>query len=170
MKKEAQTGHTGFGFLLVNLMKVSLIIFVCTSNTCRSPMAEQFGTEWLVDKKLEGQYKIISRGLTDRYEPPNSVASANAVYTLSENYCLDLSQHRSALLSSDEVDEAYLIIGVTQSHRDQIVVQFPNSSGKVQCLNSDVGDPWHASVAVYSACAHVMKRLVHEILTQLIES
>lgn len=149
---------------------VPLIIFVCTSNTCRSPMAEHFASAWLVDKSLQGRYKVVSRGLTDRYEPPNSPASSNAVHVLAKDFSLDLSPHRSSLLSSDEVDNAYLIIGVTQSHKSQIVNRFPNSLGKVHCFNADVPDPWHASIEVYSVCAHLMQRLVYEILTQLISS
>jgi protein-tyrosine-phosphatase len=147
---------------------VALIIFVCTSNTCRSPMAEHFASAWLVDKNLQGQYKIISRGLTDKYEPPNSPASPHAVDVLAKDFSLDLSPHRSSLLSSDDVNEAYLIIGVTQSHKSQVIYNFPNSLGKVHSFNANVPDPWHATLEVYSACAHLMRRLVYEILTQLI--
>lgn len=149
---------------------VPLIIFVCTSNTCRSPMAEQFASAWLVENNLRGQYKIVSRGLTDRYEPPNSPASPHAVHVLANDFSLDLSPHFSSLLSSSEINDAHLIIGVTQSHKRQIVNNFPNAVGKVHCLNADVPDPWHATIEVYSDCAHLMQRLVYEILTQLTTS
>jgi protein-tyrosine-phosphatase len=131
-------------------------------------MAEHFASAWLVDKNLQGQYKIISRGLTDRYDPLNSPASPNAVDVLAKDFSLDLSPHRSSLLSSDEVNDAYLIIGVTQSHKSQIINNFPNSLGKVHCFNANVPDPWHATIEVYRACAHMMRPLVNVILTQLI--
>ena len=50
-------------------------IFVCTSNTCRSPMAEQFANAWLDKNNCRGQYCFISRALSNAYEPENSPAS-----------------------------------------------------------------------------------------------
>jgi protein-tyrosine-phosphatase len=150
-------------------MVTSLIIFVCTSNTCRSPMAEQFAKSWLSQNNLSTQHHlVISRALSDKYEPPNSEASYNGIKVLAEDYSLDLSYHRSAMLSHKDVETATYIIGVTQSHAKSIQDMFPSSIGKVYTLQSDIPDPWHSSIEVYRTCALKMEPLVYEILIQLI--
>lgn len=92
-----------------------LLIFVCTSSTCRSPMAEQFGIRFLKQHNLTSDYTIISRSLTDKYETPGSPASAPGIEVLMEDYGLDMKEHRSCLLKNSDVDEAHAIIGVSQS-------------------------------------------------------
>ena len=44
------------------------IIYICTSNVCRSPVAEALAKAYLEENKIEG-VEVVSRGLTDRYEP-----------------------------------------------------------------------------------------------------
>ena len=125
-------------------------------------MAEQFAKAWLAQKSLE--YRVISRALTDRYEPPNSRASSHSVQILAEDFSLDLRSHRSALLTAAEVEDAQLIIGVTESHVQTIKQRFPAATGKVYSFGSDVPDPWHASIGVYRDCARKMEPLVHNVL------
>ena len=144
------------------------IIFVCTSNTCRSPMAEEFAGSWLIDRNLQSKYRVISRGLTDQYEPPNSPASAFGIQVLHDDFALDLQNHRSAMLSSQDIKDAHIIIGVTQSHMRVINQKYPESAGKVHSLRADVSDPWHASLDTYKQCAHQMKPLVYEALDSLL--
>lgn len=141
-----------------------LIVFVCTSNTCRSPMAELFGGSWLIDRNLQSKYRVASRALTDQYEPPNSPASAHGIQILRDEYDLDLRNHRSAMLTSQDVADAHIIIGVTQSHVRVINQKYPESYGKVHGLGIDVSDPWHASLEAYNLCAHQLKPLVYDAL------
>ena len=144
------------------------IIFVCTSNTCRSPMAEKFAGSWLIDRNLQSKYRVISRGLTDQYEPLNSPASLHGIEVLLDEFALDLQNHRSVLLTSQDIKDAYIIIGVTQSHVRAISQKYPQSAGKVHSLHADVSDPWHASLDTYRLCAYQMKPLVYEALGSLI--
>lgn len=148
-----------------------LIIFVCTSNTCRSPMAEQFGKHWLDTNGLSDQFKVISRGITEDYEPENSPASENGKIILQEDYNLDLEAHRSSILTIQEANEAYAIIGVTSSHKRYILQLFPSiDERKCQSLDVDVHDPWHQSIQVYRRCASILKPLVENKMEQLTSS
>ena len=147
---------------------VSLIIFVCTSNTCRSPMAEQFAVQWLIQNNLTTEYQIISRALTEKYEPQNSPASSHSIQILADEFALDLNFHRSSMLSAKEVDDAQIIIGVTTAHVEKILRTFPSSIGKVFSFDSDISDPWHASLAEYRVCAQTMKPLVYQILDRIL--
>ena len=83
---------------------------------------------------------------------------------------MDLNNHRSALLTAEDVEAATLIVGVTRSHVATVESRFPSSKGKIFSLSSDVPDPWHQSMAVYRQCAAVMKPLVYEILSEKLDN
>ena len=131
-------------------------------------MAEQFAFQWLTQNNLTTKFQIISRALTDKYEPQNSSASLHSILVLADEFSIDLRHHRSSMLSSQEVDDAQIIIGVTGSHVETIQQRFPSSKGKVYTFSSDVPDPWHASLAAYRDCAHRIKPLVYETLDRLL--
>ena len=131
-------------------------------------MAEQFAFQWLTQNNLTTKFQIISRALTDKYEPPNSPASSHSILVLADDFSIDLRHHRSSILSSQEVDDAQIIIGVTGSHVETIRQRFPSSNGKAYTFSRDIHDPWHASLAVYRECAHKMKPLVYETLDHLL--
>lgn len=132
-------------------------------------MAELFANSWLRDKNLSEKFNVISRALSDSYEPPNSVASSNGVKILKDDFLLDLSLHRSSMLLFKEIEQAQFIIGVTSAHAKKIQDLFPEFKNKVHSLQSDVPDPWHAPIEVYRSCAHGLKPLVYEILSRLLD-
>jgi protein-tyrosine-phosphatase len=131
-------------------------------------MAELFAVTWLKNNNLSEKFKVVSRALSDEYEPPNSVASYNGVQILREEFSLDLTLHRSSVLTSKDVEQAELIIGVTSTHAIKVQDLFPLFKNKVYSLRSDVPDPWHSSIDVYRSCAHTIKPLVYEILGRLL--
>ena len=119
-----------------------LIVFVCTGNVCRSPMAEYL-LRGRLDEGLD--WRVASAGLSAVDGMP---ASRAAVTILAERH-IDLGPHRSRSLGGDLVDAADLIVVMTASHRDQMRAMFPGSEGKVSLLksfdpaavNEDVLDP-----------------------------
>ena len=62
---------------------------------------------------------------------------------------LDLGNHRSVMLSSQDVNDAHLMIGVTKSHVRSIIEKYPTATLKVDSFSSDVPDPWHSPIEVY---------------------
>jgi protein-tyrosine-phosphatase len=67
-------------------MPFVLVVFVCVSNTCRSPMAEYICRQKLQKIGLENQIQVISRSLCTDYEPENSPASPQGVQVLLRLY------------------------------------------------------------------------------------
>jgi len=143
-----------------------LLIFVCTSNTCRSPMAEGLSKKFNIDK-LNNKYNIISRALTDAYEPENSIASLNSYETMKNDFNIDISNHRSKLLDDNDVNQAYKIIGVTQGHYNEIVKRYPNQINKVTKLQKDIPDPWHQSIEIYKKTAIIMNEQINDIMNKI---
>lgn len=54
---------------------MKLIIFVCVSNTCRSPMCEYLMRDKIAKSGLSNEFKVVSRSLSENYEPQNSPAN-----------------------------------------------------------------------------------------------
>jgi protein-tyrosine-phosphatase len=126
------------------------LIFVCTGNTCRSPMAEG------LLKKLLGPddgWEISSAGVCAANGYP---ASAGAIEALREKG-IQIASHRSRHLSPEMIETADLLVTMTRGHRDAILAIAPQSEGKVFLLKSfgiaecaaDIYDPVGEALEVY---------------------
>jgi protein-tyrosine phosphatase len=124
-----------------------LIIFVCTGNTCRSPMAEALMKQRVADRlqctidELEDRnVMIMSAGIA---ATSGGRASPESVQLMQERG-IDISLHESQPLSERLVRFADLILTMTRGHRDAIVAQWPDAAPRTKIVcrdNSDVSDP-----------------------------
>ena len=136
-----------------------MIVFVCTGNTCRSPMAEQLCKQRVAEKlrcdidQLEDNgVVILSAGIAAGH---GSGAAQEAI-TVMEEQKLDLTQHASQPLSDRLVRHADQIFTMTRGHRQAIINHWPNLASKVQVLcpeGHDVADPIGGSTEIYRSCA-----------------
>lgn len=147
------------------------ILFVCTGNTCRSPMAETLARNILAEvAEKTAEVEVVSAGLAAL---PGAAAAENAVQALRE-LGVELEGHAARLLTAELVREADLVLTMTGSHRQQVCSLAPECADKVYTLagyageGADVVDPIGGSVEVYRQCAGEIRRLVARALQKFL--
>ena len=131
------------------------ILFVCTGNVCRSPMAEGLFRHAV---RGRGDYRVLSGGVgAVDGQPP----SAHAVKALKE-LNIDIGRQRSRMLTSELVNQADYIFGMTHGHVDAVMLLYPQAAEKTFLLREfddtldpfekDISDPIGGSYEVYLAC------------------
>src|SRR3989441_3388366 len=143
------------------------ILFVCTGNVCRSPMAEGLFQHAM---KGRGDFHVLSAGVgAIDGQPP----SAYAVAALRE-LGIDVSQQRSRMLTAELVEEADYIFGMTHGHVDAINLLYPQASEKTFLLREfdetldvfekDIPDPIGGSYEVYRECRDQIEQGIASML------
>ncbi|MCY8513041.1 low molecular weight protein arginine phosphatase [Bacillus atrophaeus] len=143
------------------------IIFVCTGNTCRSPMAEALFKSIAEKKGLD--VTVRSAGV---FASPNGKASPYAIEALFEKHIA--LNHVSSQLTEENVAAADLILTMTNQHKQLIINQFGSHSDKVFTIkeyaagvDEDVTDPFGGTLEVYRRTRDELEDLLNLLAEQL---
>lgn len=140
------------------------ILFVCTGNTCRSPMAEAIARHEL-NEEQRAYTRVVSAGA---FAAPGAPATPEAVEALREMN-IALRDHASTPLTPELLERADTIYAMTQSHLLAALDIDPTARDRIALLDpegSDVPDPIGHPMDVYRATAHAIHAMVRARLAE----
>ncbi len=151
----------------------SVYLFVCTGNTCRSPMAEGLFRKMLAERLkcseedlVDHGFVVASAGLAAAVGSPPSPESVRIL----QDRGVDLQGHSSQPATPRLLNQADHIFTMTKQHRDAILREFPEMASRVDVLardGSDVSDPIGSGIEEYTKCAEEIERHLYQILSEL---
>ena len=145
------------------------ILFVCTGNTCRSPMAEVLLKDLLEKEKLSKVTNVSSAGIN---AIPHQLASINSIEVMKEKG-LELEEHKSNMLTVNLVEDYDLILTMTEDHKKTILKTVPWLDDKVFALkeyvglNGDISDPFGGSIEVYRSILKDIEKSLELLVEKL---
>jgi protein-tyrosine phosphatase len=150
---------------IIDRLMRTTILFVCSGNTCRSPMAEAIARHWLAQKLSVTEPELEKQGISvvsaGSYALPGARAAPQAIAAV-KALGADLSQHRSRPLTVELIHQADVIYTMSRNHAQQVVALVPSASQKVAPLDpkGDIEDPIGGDIALYQGLAGQFAELI----------
>ncbi len=131
------------------------ILFVCTANICRSPMAAAMFKQILGEKKPRGDWTVESAGTWGLDGQP----AASGSQAVMQSKGLDISEHRGRSVDAEIIKSFDLILAMENGHKESLRMEFSDQSDRIFLLsemvdqNLDIDDPYGGVYAEYVKAA-----------------
>ena len=147
------------------------VLFVCTANQCRSPMAAALLKSLAAQRGESDSWLIHSAGTWAEAGRPATRLSQ----VVMQRRNIDLSDHRSRPIDADLLDAAAVVLVMTRHHWEAIRAEFPDAQRKIHLLsqiidrNFDIEDPYGGSLEEYELCATDLQNILTDGYDRLAE-
>ncbi len=133
------------------------VLFVCTGNTCRSPMAEAAA-------RSMGHKTAFSRGISAHEGDPISKGAVSALADAGINPTEDndYASHTARNVTVGDMASADVVYGMTSAHAARLFFAFPQYAGKIRVMPREISDPFGGDLETY-------KKTLAEIMLALAE-
>lgn len=160
----------------LQILSACWIVFVCTGNTCRSPLAEALCKKMLAERLgctvaelPQHGFVVCSAGLAAFKGDPAAPEAIEAARELGA----DLQNHVSQPVTHDLVFQVDYLVTMTQAHLQGLLSRFPfeGQVARVLCPEgTDVPDPVGCDLTVYRDCARRLQESLQPLVRELVES
>ena len=140
--------------MTVTGVTMKTVLFVCTGNTCRSPMAAALANSIFASRGIAAV--AASCGV---FAHDGADASENAVAAMKEGWNVDISGHKAKMTGEADLADAYMVITMTMGHKNHLLMLYPDFAGKIHAVKEicgqgqDIDDPFGANFDIYLQCA-----------------
>lgn len=140
------------------------ILFVCTGNTCRSPMAECMLRAALKERGMMDEIQVLSAGTYAISGAPASTGAQRAM----QRRGLSLADHKSRAVTGVLLETCSLIVGLTQKHIDQLRMMHPHCPTPMIAFDDPpVSDPYGGGDDAYERAACDIQRQLPALIQHL---
>lgn len=150
------------------------ILVVCTANICRSPMGEGMLRHALAaEAEPLRSIPVISAGVAAR---KGETVSENSVVAL-KKVGIDIAKHRSQPLTQEMLNDALLVLCMTETHRAMIQMQADPAPAELRLFrefmpksaDKEVPDPYGGPLKLYELCRDELVEAVPSIIAHVKE-
>ncbi len=150
------------------------ILFVCSGNSCRTPMAEGL-MRAKIPSGLAGKVEVASAGTLGIYGAP----ATDYAVAVTEELGADITDHLSQGISAELAEWADIIFGMSFEHQEFLLAHYPRIQENVFLLRSfdrpadpqhedSISDPIGGSLELYQECCQIIDAELERILPRLL--